>query len=163
VLAVLLAVVVVAVVRGPGPLDDPRQGDQRTGLLVDPDEARSVEDLPLPGDPVGRRPVVVLFDRRVPPAAELRALLADIPPEAAVVLVVTGPIDRPVAVPDRVRVVTAAGRRLAERLGLPTPKDGGAPVGYALLDERGRVRYATLDPTYLEHGFEFDIVVDAVT
>lgn len=41
------------------------------------------------------------------------------------------------------------------------PRDGGA-AGYAVIDEKTRVRYATLDPDYLEHGFEVDIIAKAL-
>ncbi len=53
-------------------------------------------------------------------------------------------------------------RRIADVVGLPTPKDGGPPIGYAVIDGRARVRYATLDPRYAEHGFEIEIVTEAV-
>lgn len=32
---------------------------------------------------------------------------------------------------------------------MPRPVDAGFPVGYAVVDRRARVRYATLDPAYL--------------
>jgi len=35
---------------------------------------------------------------------------------------------------------------LAKRFGMPAPVDGGPPVGYALIDSAGRIRYRTLDP-----------------
>lgn len=34
----------------------------------------------------------------------------------------------------------------ASRFGLDVPRDGGPPVGYAVVDAEGRIRYRTLDP-----------------
>jgi len=61
--AAVLAVVLLAVVPEPGPLDDPDEAAQRSGVLL---SGPPVGDLSLPGDPVGRRPVVLVFDRRLP-------------------------------------------------------------------------------------------------
>lgn len=36
---------------------------------------------------------------------------------------------------------------LAEAYGMRSPSDGGPPVGYAVVDGQGRIRYRTLDPT----------------
>jgi len=82
-----VVVVVLGAVKGPGPLDDPRQDAQRTGLLIDADDARHVQALGLPGSPVGRRTVVVIFDRQAPSADELLAFAGGVPDSAAVVLV----------------------------------------------------------------------------
>ncbi len=54
------------------------------------------------------------------------------------------------------------GDRLAELVGMPTPVDGGRPVGYAVVDPRRQVRYATLDPQYLINAFEVDVITGAV-
>lgn len=160
--AVALAVLVFAVIRDPGPLDDANEGDQRAGFLIDPDEARTVPELQLPGDPVGRRPVVVIFDRRVPPPEQLRQFARQAPDGVAVVLVVPTPVRGSPPVPSGVRLLTRTDGEIAEAVGIPEPRDGGAPVGYAVIDDDARVRYATLDPAYLEHGFELDIVAGAV-
>jgi hypothetical protein len=160
--AVALAVLVFAVIRDPGPLDDPNEGDQRAGFLVDRDDARTVADLELPGDPIGRRPVVVIFDRRVPPPQELREFVREAPDGAAVVLVVPTPVQRAPRLPPGVRLVAGTEGEIADAVGMPEPRDGGAPVGYAVIDDDARVRYATLDPQYLEHAFELDIVASAV-
>lgn len=160
--AIVLAIVVLGVIRPPGPLDDPDEGDQRPGFLFDADEARSVSELELPGDPVGRLPVVLIFDRRVLPPRRLRAFTRDVPDDVAVVLAVPDPVGRQPRLPSGVRLVAGAGGRIANAVGLPEPSDGGAPVGYAVLDRRGRVRYATLDPEYEEHGFEVEIIAGAL-
>jgi hypothetical protein len=159
--AAVLAVVVIGVVGGPGPLDDPDEGDQRPGLLIDPDEAMRVEGLALPGDPIGRRPVVIVFDRQ-PPERSALATFVDELPQSAEVLLVMPAAERP-AVGERADAVADPAGRIAGAVGMPRPQDGGYPVGYAVVDRRARVRYATLDPEYLEHGFEVDIVVGALT
>ncbi len=158
--AVVLVAVVFGVVRAPGPLDDPQQGDQRAGFLIDVDEAREVSGLDLPGAPVGRQPVVVIFDRGAPEPDELRAFVEDIPDSAAVVVALSqGQVK---SAPPRVREAGDFRGRIAEAVGMPRPKDGGPPVGYAVIDRDARVRYATLDPTYPEHGFEVDIIAGAL-
>jgi hypothetical protein len=39
---------------------------------------------------------------------------------------------------------------VAERYGLRQPRGGGPPVGYAIVDSSGRIRYRTLDPAVTE-------------
>ena len=140
--ALVLTLVVVFVVRPPGPLDDPDAADQRDGLLLEgpvlPAEAGGIR--------FGGRPVVVLFERERPagPAYERwRETVAD----DGVDLVVK---------------VGAEGDELADRIGMPTPVDGGRPVGYAVVDPARTVRYATLDPVYEQNAFEVDVISGAV-
>ena len=141
-IALVLTLVVVLVVRPPGPLDDPAAGDQRDGLLLDGPVLPARVD----GVEFGGRPVVVLFDREQPsgPAFEhWRETVAD------------GGVDLVVK-------VGAAGDELADAVGMPTPVDGGRPVGYAVVDPARRVRYATLDPVYPQNAFEVDVITGAV-
>lgn len=159
-LAVVLTTTVIGVVGGPGPLDDPNQGDQRPGFLIDPKEARVVGGLNLPGNPIGRRPVFIAFDRNVPRPDELRRAVREVPDRYAVFLVVPGP--PPVAGTARAEIVADARGRVADAVGLDRPKDGGAPIGYAVIDSGGRVRYATIDPTWTRHGFEIDRITRAL-
>jgi alkyl hydroperoxide reductase subunit AhpC len=63
---------------------------------------------------------------------------------------------------ERVAVVVDEAGTVARAVGMPEPRDGGFPVGYAVIDSQADVRYATLDPRYLEHGFELDTVTAAV-
>lgn len=142
VLALILSLVVVLVVRPPGPLDDPDPATQRAGLLLDgptlPAQAAGVR--------FGGRPVVVLFDRTEPAGAAFQAWRATV-------------------ADDGVELVTRVGRagdELARLIGMPTPVDGGRPVGYAVVDASRTVRYATLDPTYPINAFEVDVITGAV-
>lgn len=160
--AAVLTAIVLVVVPGPGPLDDPEQGDQRDGVLVDREEARRVPGLDLADGVVGRRPVVVVFDRDLPSAPRFARLRAAVPEGVATVVVVAQarPADRRrLGVP----LLADPDGSVAAAVGMPEPGDGGPPVGYAVLDAEAFVRYATLDPTYLQHGFEVDIIAGALT
>ncbi len=140
--ALVLTLVVVLVVRPPGPLDDPTAGDQRDGLLLDGPRLPAQVD----GVEFGGRPVVVLFDRAQPVGAAFEQW-QEVVADDGVDLVVR---------------VGAAGDELADRLGMPTPVDGGRPVGYAVVDPARTVRYATLDPVYPQNAFEVDVITGAV-
>lgn len=142
VVAVVLSLVVVLLVRPPGPRDDPDPAEQRNGLLL----AGPVLPARAGGVEFGGRPVVVLFARRPPsgPAFdEWRRTVSD----------------------DGVELVVRAGEAgdvLADLVGMPTPVDGGRPIGYAVVDPARRVHYATLDPKYVANAFEVDVITGAV-
>lgn len=131
-------------VGAPGPLDDPDPAAQRDALLLDgprlPPEVGGVS--------LGDRPVVVLFERERPTGAKYstwRADVADVDVEVAVV--VDG---------------SPGAAALAAAVGIPTPVDGGFPIGYAVIDSARVVRYATLDPTYAQNAFEVEVIAGAV-
>ncbi len=136
--ASVLVAVIVAVVGGPGPLDDPNPGDQRAGFLFDPGEAPVVQGLQLPGRPLGERPVFLLFDRRGYDADRVALVLAEVPKRFAFFVVVP---QAPGAGPQsgRVRVISDPRQRLAEAVELSEPVAGGFPIGYALIDGERRV------------------------
>ena len=50
---------------------------------------------------------------------------------------------------------------LAAQFGLDRPRDGGAPVGYAVVDGRGDIRYRTLDPSVAAQLDEIDTILRA--
>lgn len=140
--ALVLTLVVVLVVRPPGPLDNPTAGDQRDGLLDDgPVLPERVSDVAF-----GGRPVVVLFDREQPGGAAYERWRATVADDGV----------------DLVVKVGAEGDALAEAIGMPTPVDGGRPIGYAVVDPTRTVRYATLDPVYPRNAFEIDVITGAV-
>lgn len=144
-----------------GPLDDPDQAWQRPGFL-------DAGDLPAPaptvaaGVPAGGRPTVVFFVRAGDGLAELCQALAGsrLPAKAATVAVVAG------STPDR---CTAAGAVLgdpdgavADAYGIRRPRGGGPPVGYAVVDAAGAIRYRTLDPEVADRLDEVGTIVAAL-
>jgi len=124
---------------GRGPLDDPDPARQRSGFvdgggMTAPGIAAGV---PAPG-----RRAVVFFVRPGQIGPLCRALPASSPgAKASLAVVVSSPADCP---GQKTLVVDSGG--IARRFGMPTPVDGGPPVGYALIDSAGRIRYRTLDP-----------------
>lgn len=155
-----LIIVVVAVVRGPGPKDDPDPADQRPGFLTATDSARKVRDLTLPGAPLGHRPVLIVFDRRAPSPRRYARVLRRVSRRFAVMLVLPHPAQG--SAPSRGSLVVDPKRRIARAVGVHRPVDHGPPVGYAVIDRHARVRYATLEPSYLSQGFELSTITGAV-
>ncbi len=162
VLAVALGASLAVARAADGPLDDPDPAHQRPGILDGfglPQPAGPIT----PGIPGNGRRTVVFFER----AAGVRALcdaLADSELAGAAVLavVVSGPAGAgadcgPVTVVDDPR-----GRRAAA-YGLRRPVDGGTPVGYAVVDRDGQVRYRTLDPSVADELDEVGTIVDATS
>lgn len=154
VLALVVTGVVLALVRPPGPLDQPDPAHQRDGLLRDGPRLAAE----LAGVRFGDRPVVLLFVRQVPADTALRRWAQQVPDRATVRLVLArGPVPRL-----RVEAVVDAQRRLERAAGMPTPVDGGPAVGYAVVDSARVVRYATLDPEYVSNAFEVATMAGAV-
>lgn len=137
-------------------LDDPDPAWQRPGIL-------DAGALPVPAPPLtgelprrGRR--TVAFFVRPDGVARLCRALADrgLADRADLVIVVSGPgqcvgttmIEDPSA-------------RVSGAYGLRRPRDGGAPVGYAVVDRGGRIRYRTVDPRVAEGLGEVDTMVRA--
>ncbi|MDP9020400.1 MAG: hypothetical protein M3N25_06315 [Actinomycetota bacterium] len=143
-----------------GPLDDPDPARQRPGLL-------DVGGLPTPAPPVtddvprpGRR-AVVFFVR--PPELEplCEALTgAELRAQADVAVVLMGDGGQCV---QGLPVVPDPDAELAARFGLPAPRDGGPPVGYAVVDGAGDIRYRTLDPQVASLLGEVSTMVEAVS
>lgn len=122
-------------------LDDPDPARQRSGVVADAASAPvapAVLRQRLPGGGV------VFFERgRRSGAGALCEALQGSTFGWRVVVVTTG---EPPPACVSVAVADVAARDAARAVRLPRPRDGGAPVGYVILDEAGRVRYATLDP-----------------
>lgn len=158
-----MALIVLVGIRTPGSRDDHDPAHQRPGFLVSPGNARRVPQLALPGDPVGRVPVLVVFDRTVPGIERYADALAGVPHSVEVVLVVPRP--PPVARSRLARgsLVVDPSRRVAGAVGMRGPRDGGPPIGYAAIDAEARVRYATLDPAYLDHRDENAVIAEAIS
>lgn len=153
----LLAVVVLLLIRLPGPLDEHTLADQRNGLVATgPTVAPQVA-----GVSFGAQPVALLFVRTVPGAAAVRGWREQLPDDLAVRVVVQEPgRNLPSQVAD-VAVVPDPARQLAAAVALPASRDGGAGVGYAVVDAERTTRYATLDPAWAANGSEIATIVRA--
>ncbi len=141
-----------------GPLDDPDPAHQRPGLL-------DLGELPVPAPPVTDgipapgREAVVFFVRPAGLEVLCEALAdADLDGEPQLVVVVAG-TGAPCAA--GVAVVSDPRGRLADAYGLRPPADGGTPVGYAVVDAAGRIRYRTLDPEVEDLLDEVDTILRA--
>ena len=115
-----------------GPLDDPDPTRQRIGLLTAADASPRA-----PADTDwSDGPTVVLFTGDLDPAP-LRAA-AQRP--GAELVIGTDPA----------------------AFGLDDTDSGRPPVGYAIVDSDGRIRYVTLDPHLEEHAGEIDTMLEGV-
>ncbi len=129
----------LAVASTRGPLDDPDPARQRPGFL---DSAGVTAPAVAAGIPTPGRREVVFFVRPGQIGPLCQALPASgLGAKASLAVIVSSPAD----CPGQAAVVVDDGG-LATRFGMPTPVDGGPPVGYALIDSSGRIRYRTLDP-----------------
>lgn len=141
-----------------GPLDDPDPARQRPGFL-------DGFGLPLPapslggGLPAHGRPTVVFFERpgRVDRLCDALGS-SDLGRLAAVAIAVRPPDGR---CPTAALVADPVGD-VARSYGMRQPVDGGPPVGYAVVDQRGRIRYRTLDPSSAEGLSEVRTMVEAL-
>lgn len=139
----VVATVVVMVVHSPGLLDDPQRWRQRSGVLFD---GPRVDDL------VGRgRRTVVLFLRQTPAPERLAAWREKLPADVRVLVVTPDPLGGAPA-SDRVR----------RALQMPRPRDRGFPIGYAIVDVDGQLRYATLDPLWDDNAGDVRTLLNAV-
>ena len=139
-------------------LDDPDPAYQRPGFL-------DAGDLPVPAPAVNARlprmgrPAVVFF---VAPgdADDLCVSLAETALGDVADLAVVVPSVNP---PDCSEAASTAdeGGELADGYRLRTPRGGGVPVGYAVVDAQRRIRYATLDPAVVDRLDEVRTVLDA--
>ena len=154
--AVVFAVLLAVARAAESGLDDPDPAWQRPGIL-------DAGALPVPAPPLtgelprpGRR-TVVFFLGPEGVARLCRALPGRGLAEGAdLVIVVSG--DGRCAGTTTIEDPSA---RIARAYGLRRPRDGGAPVGYAVVDRVGRIRYRTLDPRVADGLGEVDTMVRA--
>lgn len=155
VVAVLFGTLLAVARSSESGLDDPDPALQRIGLLdagrLPLPASRLTAELPRPG-----RRAVVFFVRPDGVAGLCRALVAGDLERADLVIVVSGP-GRCGGVP----TIADGSGRLAAAYGLRRPRDGGPPVGYAIVDRRGQVRYRTLDPSGAAGLSEVETIVAA--
>ncbi len=132
-----------------GPLDDPDQAWQRPGFL-DAGDLPAPAPTVAPGVPLPGRPTVVFFVGAGNDLAELCEALAEspLPERAATAVVVAG--SPPGRCDGAGAVVGDRDGEVAELYGLRRPR-GGPPVGYAVVDAAGAIRYRTLDPEVADH------------
>ena len=71
-------------------------------------------------------------------------------------------LDRWTWPPDVDVALVADDGELGRAFGLRRPRAGGTPVGYAIVDNSGRVRYATLDPHLARHLVEVRTILEAL-
>jgi len=156
--ALLLGALLVLAAQARGPLDDPDPARQRPGLL-------DLGALPLPAPslsaevPAPGRPALIVFER-VDRLAGLCEALGHhrFAHSAVIVVVVPAPGGR--CAPGTAVMEDSTGA-LAAQFGLDRPRDGGTPVGYAVIDQRGDIRYRTLDPSVASQLAEVDTILRA--
>lgn len=143
--------------RSRGPLDDVDAAHQRDGLVVDLGPVDLSPHVP------PRTPAAVLFVR---PGMfdQLAATLSgpagpDLP--TAVRLLVAQPAPPPADLHD-LHVVDDASGALRRTCRMRDTRDGGYPVGFAVVDAASHLRYRTLDPGMTVRWFELRTMVRAV-
>ncbi len=124
-----------------GPLDDPDPARQRPGFLDSGGLPVAAPDLGGGATALGRR-AIVFFVRPEQIGPLCQALpTSGLGTRASLAVIVSSPSE----CPGQAALIVDSGG-LALLFGMPTPVDGGPPVGYAILDTAGRIRYRTLDP-----------------
>lgn len=153
----LLFVIGEASIRGGDDVDPARQ---RPGIL-------DLGELPLaapelaPGVPARGQPSVVFFVGRNRPALCRELAGRRWLPASTQVYVVTDQ-RRDGCGGTSVGLVEHSVARAAMAYGLARPRDGGAPLGYAIVDSIGRIRYRTLDPVADSLMAEVDTMLAAL-
>lgn len=156
--AVVMGLLLVLADAAEGPLDDADAAYQRPGILdlgELPVPAPKVTDtLPTPG-----RTAVVFFLRPGQLGSLCDALTeVEFHRQPDVALVVAGPSFLCTA---EATVLADPDAGLADAYGLRTPRDDGASVGYAVVDDVSMIRYRTLDPEVADLLAEVDTILRA--
>ena len=158
-LVLVVSALLAAVQLQHDPLDDPDPAHQRPGL---PD----LDPLPVPapnleGRPGTDGPTLLVFERAGRPAP---CAWLDAPELRAAEIVLAIGASEGAAAADVCPGATHASEpwRLARQVGMRTPRDGGFPVGYAIVDDDGLLRYRTLDPDMSHLLGEVGTMVHAV-
>lgn len=156
--AVLIGVLVVFhVTRVAG--DDPDPGRQRPGILDLGPLPEPAPQVPGVDVPEGRRAVVFFAaPHRVERLCRALAVDDELDEESVSLITVGSAPD----CPQWVDVVDTDLVAVADAFGMPEPRGGVAPTGYAVVDSAGRLRYRTLDPFSARLLDEVDTIVGAV-
>lgn len=156
--AAALAAGLVSAQRHRGPLDDTDAAHQRDGLVVD------LGPVDLAPHLAAGTPAAVLFLRPEMLTDTALSLAGPAAPElpAAVRLLVCQPAPAPRDPPGGLTVVDDSHGAVQRMCRMRGPRDGGYPVGFAVVDGSGRLRYRTLDPGMAGRWFELRTMVRAV-
>ncbi len=128
------------------PLADPDPALQRPGFIDA--EQSFIAPYVAPSIPSQGRRAVIFFDRQIPKIEDLQKLkeLQGSLKNTDIALVVDNSASQ-LTLP--IPVISDKNARLARAYKLNLPNDGGYPVGYAVVDSKGLVRYPTLDSNYI--------------
>ena len=142
-----------------GPHDDNDLAYQRPGML---DLTTAPFHAPSSVVSAGNRTVVFFVRDRRDGAAITTSYAADdiLTREAQLRIVVASPTVT-AGTSATFPLVADPGGQLAAAFHLRTPRDGGPPIGYAVVDSRGMVRYVTLDPLPTESLPEVQMLIEA--
>lgn len=141
------------------PLNDPDQAWQRSGLLLPAQTYQAPSQIR-----GGERPRVVVFARNL----SHQHLFHDLADQSdlaniADLVIVTPDGSRPVIENGISHFVTDSDGALVKAVGLNKPIDDGYPVGYALIDSEGYIRFRTLDPGFTKRAWEIQLLLKHIT
>lgn len=142
-IAVVFGVAVAVIPRSASSLDDPDPANQRAGYLDAVGDRRAAPLVTI-SRPAAGKVTVVFFVRNAQKDPLLSALAEPKSLPAGVDAAVVG--GRPDLAENRFASVSDVDAALAGGYGMPIPRDGGYPVGYAIVGPDRTVRYRTLDP-----------------
>jgi hypothetical protein len=139
------------------PLHDPDQAWQRTGVLL---PAQTYPSPTVGGEPRPGQRAVFFFARSLTDHHLFHDLAdqSDLS-RAADLIVVTPDGSRPVIESGIRHFAKDADGSLATAFGLRRPIDGGPPVGYALVDSHGYIRFRTLDLEFEQRAWEIKLLL----
>ncbi len=143
------------------PLDDPHPGQQRPGYLDAVGERRDAPLVTISRPARGR--LSVIFFVRVAQQQPLRAALEKprALPAGVDVFLVGGRPD--LTEGGSITSITDGDSALARAYDMPVSRDGGYPVGYAIVGPDGTIRYRTLDPQVTARLAEVRMILLAVS
>ena len=142
------------------PLDDPDPAWQRPGFL-DAGELPAPAPGMISGVPAPGHPAVVFFERADRMGELCRALAGSSLPELTTTAIVVA--GAPSGGCEAAETVIACPEgHVAEAYGMRRPRGGGPPVGYAVVDAAGEIRYRTLDPEMAHQLDEVSTIVAAL-
>lgn len=109
------------------------------------------------------RPTVIIFDRMVMGTSLFHDLADQAIISARSNLVVVQKVAMPLVIGTGIKQQLADPQgNLARSFHLDAPRDGGYPIGYVIIDTKGNIRYRTLDPEYMLHGADIEVLLKDV-